>query len=912
ALRAQARLQAEQDATLPARDAGPTGSSPAAVVHELFAPEVIGALPAPDPGDVFLDFEGDPLWTESGGTDWGLEYLIGLVEAPATPGAAPVFRAFWAHDRAQERQALLDVLGYLARRRAQHPGMHVYHYAPYEKTALLGLAGRHGVGEEAVDDLLRDGVLVDLYATVRTSLRTGQRSYSIKKLEPLYMPARTGAVTTAGDSIVEYAEACALRDEGRTSAWEQRLQQIADYNTDDCVSTLLLRDWLLEEAARHGVHPAPRPTTLDEELADGGPAPEEDPLVPALLEAAAGLEPRDRKAVAMVAAALGYHWRERKPFWWGHFDRLASPPEEWTDPRGTLLVEQASVVEAWHRRTPRQLPRRHLRLVGRLEPGSELRPGAAAFALYEAPLPAGAKTSSTGTRGWTERITVLDVRTEAGPDGPRDVLLVEDALRREEEPHDHLPMALCPGRPPATTSIEAALRTLGERTLAHLSAADGPPLPGHPALDLLRRVPPRTASPLPRPEDSGYVDAILAALRDLDHSYLAVQGPPGTGKTYTGARVIARLVAEGWRIGVVAQSHAVVENLLRGVAEAGVPEHRIGKRPAGADPAPAPWTWLTTPGRFTAFHDQEGGSVLGGTAWDLTNPGRLPATPLDLLVVDEAGQFSLAGTLAVAESARSLLLLGDPQQLPQVSQGRHPEPVDRSALGWLTEGHDTLPPELGYFLDRTWRMHPALCAAVSRLAYEGRLGSEPRTAQRSLEGVEPGVRTELVPHQGNAIASPEEAQAVVRLTRDLVGRRWQDPAADVDRPLEPSDVIVVAAYNAQVWTVRQALDAAGLGEVRVGTVDRFQGQQAPVVLLTTAASSADDVPRGMEFLLDRNRINVAISRGQWCAVLVRSPALTDHLPGRPDLLEELGAFLALDQPDRTDLEPWRLRAAPRP
>jgi uncharacterized protein len=284
--------------------------------------------------------------------------------------------------------------------------------------------------------------------------------------------------------------------------------------------------------------------------------------------------------------------------------------------------------------------------------------------------------------------------------------------------------------------------------------------------------------------------------------------------------------------------------------------------------------------------------------WDFTNAARLPAHPLDLLVVDEAGQFALASTVAVSGAARNLLLLGDPQQLPQVSQGTHPEPVDRSALGWLADGHDTLPVGRGYFLAETWRLHPELCAPVSRLAYEGRLTSVAAAAERSLEGVAPGLRCVRVEHTGNAVASVEEAHAVVDLVRSVVGRRWRDPARHqparaVDRALAPSDIVVVAAYNAQVWTVRRALDAAGLTGVRVGTVDRFQGQEAPVVIVTLAASSPEDVPRGMEFLLDRHRINVAVSRGQWCAYVVRSTALTDYLPATPDGLAALGAFVGL-------------------
>jgi uncharacterized protein len=737
---------------------------------------------------------------------------------------------------------------------------------------------------------------------------------------------RSGDVQTAGESVVEYSEACEVRDAGRLGEWQDRLDRIAEYNAYDCRSTLGLRDWLVARAAEAGVAagtaaaeaeaqqlasvsapgsvsaPAARELPLRVGPPDGAPPPEEDDLVQRLLAVADGGptgagRSDEQQAVAMLAAAVGYHWREAKPHWWAHFDRLVSDPTEWTDRRNTFLVAAAEVVEPWHTPPGKRTPRRHLRLVGRLEPGSSLTRDDQVCALYDRPVPRGLSTTVEGLRGWTDKVAVLSATAElsatTGASGGvlNDVLLVEERVGAGGE-HEALPMALTPGPPLRTDGIAAAIRGLAEQVAAVLTG----PLPDQPALDLLRRRGPRTRSgALPSAEPGGYVAAITAAAADLDGSYLAVQGPPGTGKTYTGARVIAALVDRGWRVGVVAQSHTVVENMLREVAGAGVDPLAIGKKPRPGElpDDDAPWHWIHKD-RFPDFYArQPGGYVVGGTAWDFTTPARMPDRPLDLLVVDEAGQFALADTLAVSTAARNLLLLGDPQQLPQVTQGRHPEPVDCSALGWLTNGHDTLPAGLGYFLAHTWRMHPALCAVVSRLSYEGRLSSVGPAAGRSLDDVAPGVECVLVDHDGNSVASVEEAAEVVRQVRAVLGRRWRDPAAGVDRPLDERDVVVVAAYNAQVWTVRTALDAAGLRSVRVGTVDRFQGQQAVIVVLTTAASSPADVPRGMGFLLDRNRVNVAISRAQWRAVVVRSSGLTDYLPRTPDGLAELGAFLGI-------------------
>ncbi|SKC81566.1 TM0106 family RecB-like putative nuclease [Krasilnikoviella flava] len=923
-VREQARLQlgtSAGDGEVAYDDHG----EPAVIRWSLPDTSAVHRLPPPSPGDVFFDFEGDPLWSDPQGEQWGqqtgLDYLFGLVERPDAAGEAPPFRAFWAHDLAQERQALIDFVDYLAERRRRYPDLHVYHYASYERVHLLSIAARHGVYEEEVDQLLRDGVLVDLYAVVRSSLRISDRSKSIKKLEPLYMgdELRSG-VTTAAASIVAYAEYTALRDGGRTDEADALLRDIADYNRYDCLSTLRLLDWLrgaadVVDARASTVEPVEarfrqaRPSGPSVEPVETTPA-EETPRQAAAREArerrlALEAEVRERvgedrgsrddeaQALAMIGASLGYWRRESKPFWHEHYSRLELPTDEWQGRRNTFHVERASVLQDWAVEDGRRAPARVLELVGRLSEGSELAVGAVPFVLYDDPAPDAVTVPANAVRGFHGGATIVDAVRRETETGERDVLLLREQVRVGAETFADLPMALTPSSGPRADPQEQALEEVARQALAAWDADRA--LPDGPAADLLRRRPPRLADggPLPDVVGDDFTAAVLAATRDLDRSYLAVQGPPGTGKTHVGSHVIAELVAEGWRVGVVAQSHAAVENMLRAVVEkAGVPADRVARKKQADAPSPTALC-AELSGDDLAEFSRRGPGVVGGTAWDFAHPGRWPEEDLDLLVVDEAGQFSLAATVAVARSARRLLLLGDPQQLPQVSRGRHPEPVDRSALGWLADGRDVLPPGLGYFLARSWRMHPALCEAVSQLAYEGRLQAHDTAAGRRLEGVAPGVHHVPVRHQGRGVASPEEAQEVVRQASDVVGRAWTPGAGHTPRPLEPGDVVVLAAYNAQVWAVRRALDAAGLGGVRVGTVDRFQGTEAPVAIVTLAASSPHDVPRGTGFLLSRHRINVAVSRGQWCAIVVRSPELTDYLPHTPEGLGRLGAFLGL-------------------
>ncbi|MGU3435784.1 TM0106 family RecB-like putative nuclease [Actinomycetes bacterium M1A6_2h] len=846
-------------------------------VVEFFDPEALGSLPKADPGDVFFDFEGDPLWAEAGSADWGLEYLFGVVEIGDTPtgatqghphtggstecapesGQAVTFRPFWAHDRASERQALIDFLDYVTERRRRFPSMHVYHYAPYEKTALLRLAGRHGVGEDIIDDMLRHRVLVDLYPVVKASLRVGARSYSIKKLEPLYMPdARDGEVQDAAASIVEYGNYCDLRDQGQVDAAQKILDEIAEYNRYDCESTLALRDWLLSRATEHGV--APHETKPVEPAED-----ERTELEENLYERA---QTTGEHAYALLAAALGYHRREDKPFWWGHFDRLSSPVDEWADTKDTF-VATAATTDGWQPpRTPRSRPRRTVRLEGRWAEGSSM--GDKVHMLYETPAPEWIGSGDDPTVRWCTTGTVVD-RSDDGT-----WVEVEESLKKVATEYADLPMALTPQAGPSSQSLADSI----ERTATEVQASTS--LPDNAMIDLLRRIPPR--GPLPRGE---YRASVLAAVLGSDNSYVAVQGPPGTGKTHTGSGVIADLVnLHGWRIGIVAQSHAVVENMLAAVVDKGVPAGQVFKRGPGTEGSP--WTAVKDVGDALG---SGGGAVVGGTSWAFVKDTEFDQ-PLDLLVIEEAGQFSLANSIAVARNSQRLLLLGDPQQLPQVTQGRHPEPVDTSALDWLSDGHDTLPDDLGYFLARTWRMHPALCAPVSALAYDDRL--ESNAPERALAGVEPGVHTVLVAHEGNSTYSVEEADRVVTLVKSLMGKRWTDSDTP-PRRLAPADVLVVAPYNAQVEVLRDALERAGFSDTKVGTVDKFQGRQAPVVILSMTASAIEDVPRGMSFLLSRNRLNVAISRGQWAAYIVRSPRLTEYLPSTPAGLPQLGAFLRL-------------------
>ncbi|MFI5777840.1 AAA domain-containing protein [Nocardia sp. NPDC051570] len=788
----------------------------------------LAALPATTPGDVFLTLAGMP------------PAVVGVGVAPtraAEEGEQPAI-LFHAFDIVHDPAALLE---FLADRQERLPDLRIYHYRSPARELLADLCARCGVDEGIADDLL--GALLDLYPIVRAALMIGERSYQL------------GDLTTLLDRVPGSG---------------------SDPMESECALTLLVRDRLRALAEEHGVRPRPAPRDT---------VPEAPSAVEAALREFAfdTDEPRTpaQDIAALTAAVLAYHRRERQPLHWAHADRLHRPIAEWADTPGVLVADWGSVDTKWHSTGQRPM-RRYLKLTGRLGTGSAPAPGTPVLTLYDRPVPG--MTAAPGRRA----VAVATVLGCARDDNFDDIVRVEELLPEGCAPYDDLPVAIVPRPPGSDENIAAALEFTANQLLVTL-----PEAPMTAAFDLLCRRRPRLGSADALPEVFGdTAAAVAAAVLDLDDSYIAVQGPPGTGKTDTGARVIERLVTRHkWRIGVVAQSHSAVEEVLDAVVRAGVLPELVAKSDA-QEVAPE---WLVIdPARYPRFLDNAvNGCVIGGLPADVADPDRIPPGGLDLLVLPDAGHFPLADAVAVAGCARNLLLLGDPAPLP--THGIHPEPVGESALGRLVGESPTLPPEFGYFLDRTWRMHPQLCGPVSRLRYGDRLRSnETVTLARELADIPPGVRMVPVDHRGNGAESAEEAREVVRQVRALLGLPWRQGA--LTRRLHPHDILVVAPYHAQVARIRTLLSRARIEDVVVGTTERFQGREAAVVLVSTTTSTPADAPHGIDTLLSRHWLTTAVSRAMWAAVIVHSGLLTEYLPETPGGLADLAAFLDLSNP----------------
>jgi uncharacterized protein len=826
-LRGQARLQLDQRRT-------------GEVHYELTQPVEAGlglaALPSPSAADLFFDIEGDPFAGED-----GLEYLFGIVEVAA---GRPRYRAFWAHDRAEERTAFEQLIDLVMARIDERPDLHVYHYGSYEPAAVRRLMGVHATRERAVDRLLRGSVFVDLHQVVRQGVLVSQESYSIKKLEPLYMAARDGAITDAGSSIVAYERWLETRE-------QTRLDEIAEYNRADCESTWLLRDWLehrrSEAERRHGA-PLSRP-----QLSTGEPGPEQaaaeaetESLVARLTSGIAD-EPDVRTppeaATWLLAQLLDWHRREDKPEWWAHFSRLGQSDEELVDdPDSIGELEFAGVVAE----VGRSLVHRY-----RFRPGQEHK-----LSVGDGVLDPRTESRCGTVHALDDADGVLDLRRGRGSSAPH-------------------PTSVIPDTPRVNTVLRQALARVGA-TVAD-QGIDGPG-PCRAVRDLLMRRPPwlgelPLGQPL-QPVDEPPLDAARRLARRLDGTCLAVQGPPGSGKTFTAAHMIVDLVGSGRRVGITATTHKAITNLVDAACscarDAG---RRLSVVQKGDEDRASTSPMVEVVGDnhlVVARLAEQRAQVIAGTPWLFARPELAGA--VDVLFVDEAGQMSLANVVAAGAGADSIVLLGDPQQLAQPSKGSHPPGAGVSALEHLLGDHATIPADRGLFLATTWRLHPALCDFVSEAFYEGRLEPDPTCdLQRLDEGSwagGAGVRWRPVHHAGNRTSSVEEVTEVAAGVEALLGRQWTDRDGR-RRRVSLDDILVVSPYNAQVARLRTALPPGA----RVGTVDRFQGQEAAVVIFSLATSSTADLPRSVEFLYSLNRLNVAVSRARALVVLVCSPDL---------------------------------------
>ncbi|MBT5756481.1 MAG: TM0106 family RecB-like putative nuclease [Acidimicrobiaceae bacterium] len=802
---------------------------------EPVEPELTGfaALPAPDDGDVFLDYEGHPFWK----ADVGLFFLFGFIER--SDEGAWGFKAFWAHDQPEEKQATQDLVDYLAERRTRFPNMHVYHYNHTERTSLVRLAVDYGVAELELERQIDTGLFVDLFPIVTGAMQVGVESYGLKYIEQLTDYERSHDIDQGAGAVVEYEHW--TKDHNQA-----RLDRIARYNEDDVRATMAVRDWLIDH----------RPDDVD--WRDAVLEPEvDDEELDARIEALHAFGPGTDEH--LMGDLLGYWRRERKVV---SADCLRLSMADEHDQIESLGAIARLTFEGFEPRFTKN--------------GNERKWPVAVFSYPPQPLDPDIKKGAKMILALQEKkwafFSLAAVDRDAGT--------IEVSWNQKMIDQGVFPTSLAHNNWFREAPKPEALCALADQMLAGDATSVGHAM--------LRNESARF-HPGEGPADGIFVGGYKQVCEwapHLDRSFVPIQGPPGTGKTFTGAHVIHTLVKAGKRVGVTAMSHPAIDNLMEAVVERFAQEgdELRAVRKAKKGSVSGVEYIDDNPKCATGPYD-----VIAGTSWLFANQA-MRDNPVDVLVVDEAGQLGLADTLAATVSTENVILLGDPQQLPQVSQASHPNGSGASALEHLLgEGVRTFPPERGVLLDVTWRMHPDVCDFISEVMYEGKLSSEPSCSNQSTSAGT-GLRWIRAEHDGHATESPEEVQIVIDTIAGLVGTDWTDQAG-ATRPLTSGDFIVVTPYNDQRRLIGAALEThPATAGVEVGTVDKFQGREAAVVLFSMATSSAEFMPRTADFLFSKNRLNVAISRARCLAYLICTDELLDT---RARTVEEMELISAL-------------------
>lgn len=840
-VREQARIQVE-------------GRESGSVIYETL-PTIAGfglsRLPEPSQGDIFFDFEGDPFVG-----DGGLEFLFGYTYSDK--GGRPRYVGDWASNRQEERIAFERFVDFVTDRLKTHPDLHIYHFAPYEPAAMKRLMGRYATRENDVDSLLRAETFVDLYSVVRHAIRASVESYSIKKLEPLYSFVRTvplddvGAVMARTQARLELSDAAGIPESDK--------EAIRGYNRDDCSSTEALRRWL--EAVRADViaggaivdRPAPATSDVSAELDEWHK--KVAALVGRLTEGVpddVAERSSEQQARWLLAFMLDWHGRENKAVWWDYF-RLRDLSAE------DLLHERDGIAE--------------LTFLQQVGGTAKVPVHRYHFALQDTDIRVEDKLHSIGGDDFGRVVAMsLDDRTI-------------DIKKRGDTASLH-PEAVFTHSFVGTQVLADSLMRIGEYVADHGMVGEGD---HRAARDLLMAAAPRLIGQQFQVDCETTMQAAIRIALNLDSSVFPVQGPPGAGKTYTGARMICALAKEGKKVGITANSHKVVRNLLDEVVftarQQGLPIECIQK-PSEKEDDLLGLRFTTDNAAFLDALDSDC-MVGGATAWFWARPDAIQI--VDVLFIDEAAQMSLANVLAVSQTARSIVLLGDPRQLEQPIKGSHPDGVDVSSLDHILGPHATVPPDRGLFLPETWRLHPQICSFNSEMFYDGRLHPHPGLENQKITSIGrlngAGLRYLPVAHDGNQSSSREEADVIRDLVSEILGNgtTWTNRDG-VETPVGLDEILIIAPYNAQVFELQERIPGA-----RIGTVDKFQGREAPIVIYSMTTSSYSDAPRGMEFLYSANRLNVATSRAKCICVIVASPRLFEVECRTPRQMQLANAF----------------------
>jgi len=811
-------------------------------VHEML-PRAAGMglfrLPEPSAWDIYLDLEGDPMVEPA-----GREYIIGWYYQGE-------YYIKWAETAEKEKEAFESFIDFALAVQKAHPESHIYHYGSYEVSAFKRLMCRYSTREDEMDNFLRSGKFIDLLNVVKQSMRAGVERYSLKDLEKYHGFVREMDLRTMSPIKADYE--FLMQTNMLQEVTDDMREVIRMYNQDDCVSTKHLHKWLEREREQlvSTGEVIERPEIKTGEATENITQHQErikllfDKLLRDL-----PLEFSDRdeiqQAKYILAHMLDWYRREEKIFWWEFFRLFELSEDELLDEKQALSG---------------------LAFTGETEPIARSVIQTYTFLPQDCDIRKGNKLRYRNQKTAGEVVSI---------DYKKNIIRLkkgQTSVDRHESSLYFLEYI------PQKEKEEAIIR-IAEWVIENSINSDVAFRCGR---NLLLKSNPQTKKSFVNNDNSIFTASAWAF--DLGHSVLPIQGPPGTGKSFTAAKMILELVKKKKKIGVTALSHKVITNLLQKIQEESGKEGMEIKMLQKIEDTSQ---WETSNNNNYVEDSIKNFQVIAGTTFLWCREGM--NQKVDYLFVDEAGQLSLIDTVAVSHATKNLILLGDPQQLKQPQQGIHPEGTEVSALEHILNGNKTISQTQGIFLSETYRMHPSICAFDSELFYEGKLNAVMGLENQRLEGntrfAGSGLFLESVEHHSNTNRSVEEIEVIEAIVKDLCkGDVYWNDKDNKRKVLTKNDIRIIAPYNAQVHEL-----ADRMPDVAIGTVDKFQGQEAPVVIFSMTTSSPQDAPRGMDFLYSPNRFNVAVSRARAVFLMVASPALLEAECKSPDQIKLVNAF----------------------
>mgnify|MGYP006161256181 FL=1 len=794
-------------------------------------------LPPPSENDLFFDIEGYPMYFDSNSKTSGLEYLFGIYYRSFGKES---FRKFLAINNDEEKIAFEKLVDFIFKHLNKYKDAHVYHYNSYEETALKKLSQKYEVKIREVDFILRENKFIDLFKVVKDSVLLSVENYRLKTIEKFYNLDREEDIASGQDSLVAF-------ENYLESGHKEILEEIILYNKQDCKSLIYLQSWLEDIKPKEIKYKELEEIVISERSLE---IINQEKEVENIID---NLKNEDVELKPILSQLNFYNRKEQRAEWWNYFSNIQKNTED--------LIEDNNCIGA-------------LNLISKTEEGINN--------ILEFKFPNQITKMKTGDY-------VLD---QNGKNSSSLVSIdyTNCLVKLKQNKKKEIPYSLTPSQPLNITTIDNSVADFIKDFNYQNS---------YPAIkDFLNRNDSRYIDNIDLSKNST-IEEITKRIKNLNSSYLVMQGPPGTGKSYASSRVILDLIKSNYRVAIVCHSHKAIINLLESIDSYSNEKNISFKGIYNAGNRKIYQEFKNIEIGNTNKLDLKKFQLVAGTAWALSNSKHRENSKkdkiFDFIFFDEAGQLSISKVIASSLSSKNIVMIGDHMQLPQPSLGIIEGESSLSPIEYLIKDKNTISDEKGIFLEKTFRMHSSICEFISNSFYEKRLITDKNNSNQKIlknngESVKNGIYLVDLNHSGSTVQNLNEVVFINNIYKNLINKKW------INRNLEKSqitnkDVLVVSPFNAQVNLLKENLPK----NAQVGTIDNFQGQEAPIVIISYTSSDPESIPRGSDFFFDFRRLNVSLSRAKCIGIIILNNKLLNYHCSTIEDMERLNYFCKLSK-----------------